>query len=176
MVKSIPNRNTVEDFTKEISEAGFARQHNSSHLLMKKLYLCLALMNLLLGVLPHSSSLVTMAVPMPHWDVTSDYLSQVRNSPVWNTIRDFLLPPDMLAVRTAGPNWNDSKLYGSFAALCFFLMEKGESEKGESEPPPEWPSLCCNLRQRFGYHESERWPLDDDWLREDYCYEALALP
>ena len=48
---------------------------------------------------------------------------------MWITIRDFLLPPDMLAMRTAGPNWNHSKLYGSFAALWFFLMEKDESEK-----------------------------------------------
>ena len=29
---------------------------------------CFALMNLLLGVLPHSSSLETMAIPMSHWD------------------------------------------------------------------------------------------------------------
>ena len=133
-------------------------------------------MNMLLGVVPHSSSLVTTAVPMPHRDVTSDYLRQVRDSPVWITIRDFLFPPDMLAMRTAGPNWKHSRLYGSFAVSWFFLMERRESEKGESEPPPEWPSLCRNLRQRFGYDESERWPLDGDWLREDYYYEALALP
>ena len=66
-------------------------------------YLCLVLMNLLLGVVPHSSSPVTMAVPMPLWDVTSGHLSQVKDSPVWISIRDFLIPPDMLAVRTAGP-------------------------------------------------------------------------
>ena len=39
--------------------------------------LCLALMNLLLGVVPYSSSLVTMAIPVSHWD----YLSQMRNGP-----------------------------------------------------------------------------------------------
>ena len=55
-------------------------------------------------------------------------------------------------------------------------MEKGESEQGKSEHPPEWHSLCCNLRQRFGYCETERWPLDDDWLGEDYFHEASALP
>ena len=55
------------------------------------------------------------------------------------------------------------------------LMEKDESEKVESEPLPEWPSPCCNLRQRFGYHESDRWPLDDDRLREEYHVEALAF-
>ena len=91
MVRNIPNRNTIEDLTEEIDEARFARQYNSPHSL-ERLYLCLALMNLLLGVVLHSSSLATMAVPMPHWDVTSDYLSQVRDSPVWITIRDFLLP------------------------------------------------------------------------------------
>ena len=43
--------------------------------------LCLALMNLLLGVVLHSSSLVTMAIPMSHWD----YLSQVISYclPTW---------------------------------------------------------------------------------------------
>ena len=138
---------------------------------------CLALMNLLLSVASPSSSLVTMAVSTPHWDVNSDYLSQVRDSPVWISIRDFPFPPDILAMRTAGPKWNHAKMDGSFAALWFFLMEKDESEKGESEPLPEWPSPCCNLRKRYGYHESNRWPLDDDRLRENYyCYEALACP
>ena len=88
----------------------------------------------------------------------------------------FLFPPDILAMRTAGPKWNNAKLYGSFADLCFFLMEKDESEKGESEPLPEWPSLCCNLRQRFGYYESDRWPLDDDGSVKIVINEALAFP
>ena len=69
-----------------------------------------------------SSSFVTMAVAIPDWDVKSDYLSQVRDSPMWISIRDFLFPPDILATRTAGPKWNHAKLYGSFAALWFFLM------------------------------------------------------
>ena len=56
----------------EIDEPGSVRQYHSSHLLMKKLYVCLALMNLLLGVVQHSSSLVTRAIPMPYWDVKSD--------------------------------------------------------------------------------------------------------
>ena len=30
-------------------------------------------------------------------------------------------------------------------------MEKGEGKKGKSEPPPEWPSLGCNLRQRSAF-------------------------
>ena len=161
--------------TEEIDEAEFVRQYNSSHMLMKMLYLCLAHMNLLLRAVLHSSSLVTMAVPIPHWDGTSDFLSQVRDSPIWISIFDLLFPPDMLAMRTAGPKWNHAKLYGSFAALWFFLMEKDEGDKGASEALPEWPSLCCNLRQRFGYHESDRWPLDGDRLREDYYYEDLAF-
>ena len=36
---------------------------------------------------------------------------------MWITFRDFLLPPDMLAMRAVGPKWNHAKLYGSFAAL-----------------------------------------------------------
>ena len=80
MVRNISNQNIIEDFTEEIDEARFVRQYNCSNLLVKKLYLSLALINLLLGVVHHSSSLVTMAIPMPHWDVTSDYLSVDHNS------------------------------------------------------------------------------------------------
>ena len=75
---------------------------------------------------------------------------------MWITIRDFLLPPDMLAMRTARPKWNHAKLYGFVAALWFFLMENGEDQKGESESLPEWPSPCGGLRQRFDYYESEK--------------------
>ena len=41
---------TIEDFTEEIDDAGFIRQCNSSHMLMRMFCLCLALMNLLLRV------------------------------------------------------------------------------------------------------------------------------
>ena len=81
MVRNIPNRNTIEDFTEEIDEARFVRQYSSLHLLMRMLCLCLALMNLLLCVAPPSSSLVTRAVAIPQWDVKSDYLNQVRRQP-----------------------------------------------------------------------------------------------
>ena len=106
MVRNTSNQNTIDDFTEEIDEAEFVRQYNSSHVLKKLLLLC---------VVPHSSSLVPMAAPMPLLDVTSDYHSQVRESPVWITIPNFLFPPDMLAMRTARPKWNHSKLYGSSA-------------------------------------------------------------
>ena len=82
--------------------------------------------------------------------------------PLCITIGNFLLPTDMLAMRTDGPKWNHPKLYGFFAASCFFLMEKGKSMKVEIESLPEWPSLRGNLRKRFDDYESEIWPLDDD--------------
>ena len=62
MVSNISNRNTIEDFTEEIDEAELVRQYKSSHRLMKKLHQCLALM---LRVAAHSSSLETMAAPIP---------------------------------------------------------------------------------------------------------------
>ena len=52
MVRNIPNLNTIEDFTEEIDEAEFVTQYNSSYMLMNMLYLCVALMNLVLGVAP----------------------------------------------------------------------------------------------------------------------------
>ena len=120
MVRNISNQNTIKDLTEEIDEAGFVRQYNSSHLLMNN---CIC-------AWPHSSSLVTMAVPMPHWDMKSDFLSQVKDSSVWTTIRNFFLPPDMLAMRTAGPKWNLAKLYGFFAALWFLPHGEGYKYEG----------------------------------------------
>ena len=105
----------------EIDEAGFGQTIQLFSLVDEKLYLCLALMNLLLGVVLHSSSLVIMAVPMSHWDF----------------IRDFLLPPDILAIRTAGPKWNHAKLYGLFAAFGSFSWKTVKIGKGK-------PSLLPN--------------------------------
>ena len=75
MVRNIPNRTTIKDFTEEIDEPRFVRQDNSFHLLTRPLCLCLALMNFLHSVAPPSSSLVTMAILTPHWVVNSDRLS-----------------------------------------------------------------------------------------------------
>ena len=102
-----PMMPTTEDPTEEIDESRFVTQYSSFHLLMRMLCLCLALMNLLLCVAPPSSSLVTRAVSIPHWDVKSDYLSKVRDSPVWISTRDFLFPPDIMAMRTAIMNRAD---------------------------------------------------------------------
>ena len=46
MVRNIPDRTTIKEFTVEIDEAGFVRQYNFFHLLMRMLCLCLDLMNL----------------------------------------------------------------------------------------------------------------------------------
>ena len=70
---------------------------------------------------------------------------EVRESPVWATIRDYLTPLDVLDTRTAGQEWNCAKLYGSFAALWFFLMKKDGREEGAQ---PEWPSLCRDHRKK----------------------------
>ena len=67
---------------------------------------------------------------------------------MWASIRDYLTPLDVLATRTAGLKWNCAKLYGEFAALWFFLMTKDGSEEGAQ---PEWPSLCLDHRQNFGF-------------------------
>ena len=75
MVRTFPNRNTVEELTEEIDEAGFVRQYNFFYLPIRMLCLCLALANLLLCVAPPSSSIVTVAVSIPHCVVKSDRLS-----------------------------------------------------------------------------------------------------
>ena len=75
MVRTIPNRTTIKEFTEEIDEARFVRQYNFFHLLMRMLCLYLALMNLLHSVAFPSSSFVTMAILIPHWVVSVDRLS-----------------------------------------------------------------------------------------------------
>ena len=74
-VRNIPNRTTIKDFTEEIDGAGFVRQYNLFHLLMRMLCLCLALMNLLKSVARSSASLVTMAILIPRWVVNSNTVS-----------------------------------------------------------------------------------------------------
>ena len=69
MVKNTSNRNAID-------EAGFVRQYNFFHLLIRMLCLCLALMIFLLGVAPFLLAFVTTAVSIPHWVVKSDRLSQ----------------------------------------------------------------------------------------------------
>ena len=58
---------------------------------------------------------------------------------MWATNRDYLTPLDVLDMRTAGQKWNCAKLYGSVAALWFFLLKKDGREEGAK---PEWPSRC----------------------------------
>ena len=70
--EKIPNRNTIEEFTEEINEAGFVGQKNFFYLPIRMLCLCLALMNPLLSVAPPSSSFVTMAASIPHCVMKSD--------------------------------------------------------------------------------------------------------
>ena len=73
MVRKIPNRNTIEELTEEIDEAGFV--YNFFYPPTRMLCLCLALMNLLLSVALPCSNFVTMAVTTPHCLVKSDRLS-----------------------------------------------------------------------------------------------------
>ena len=54
-----------------------------------------------------------------------DYISEVRESSLWVSLRDCLTLADVLVLRTAGSKWNNAKLYGAFVALWFFLMTKG---------------------------------------------------
>ena len=57
MVRNVPNRTTIKDFTEEIDETRFVRQYNFSPSLMRILCLCLVLLNLLHSVALPSSSL-----------------------------------------------------------------------------------------------------------------------
>ena len=75
-----------------------------------------------------------------------EYISEVRESSLWVSVRDCLTRADVmvlrLVLRTAGSKWNNAKLYGEFAALLFFLMTKNGSE---------WPSTLSDYRPNFGF-------------------------
>ena len=49
---------------------------------------------------------------------------------------------------------NNPKLYGEFAALWFFLLTKDGSEERDPVNLPDWPSLCFDYRQNFGFAPS----------------------
>ena len=115
-----------------------------------------------------SSSLVTITVSIPHWDVKSDYPSPVSESPVLISIRDFFTHRHAHGWIKVEPR---DFLLG-LVPLCGSFMEKDESEKGESELLPEWSSLCCNLRQRYDCHESDSWTMTGSVKT---YYEALAF-
>ena len=89
-----------------------------------------------------------------------DYISVIRECSLWILIRDSLCPPDILSLRTAGRKRNKAKIYGEFAALGFFLMTNKEDTS--ATPLPEWPSLCFDYRQNFGFVPSAtelgEWP------------------
>ena len=83
-------------------------------------------------------------------ECAKDYISDVRESSLWVSLRDCLSPADVLVLRTAGPKWYNAKLVDEFAELWFFI-----NRKGVEEPPfallPEWSSLCFEYRQNFGF-------------------------
>ena len=94
------------------------------------------------------------------------YISEIRESSLWASIRDYLTPLDVLATRTAGLKWNCAKLYGKFAALWFFLMTKDGSEEGAQ---PEWPSLCLDHRRNFGF---DLGMFDTGWILTGYAWST----
>ena len=61
-------------------------------------------------------------------------------------------------MRTVGLKWNCVKLYGSFAALCFFLIKKMDVKKGVSRKGQAWdhrqnfdmPGVLCKARDDAG--------------------------
>ena len=175
MVKNIPNRNTMEDFTEEIHEAEYVRRYNFFHLLMKKLYLCLALMK------PVAWCCATFFELCDHDGINATLGRDVglpqssEGQPTVDHSSRFL-PPDMLAMRTAGPNWNHAKLYGSFAASWLFLMKRGESGKGNMSLVPNGPVYAVIFVNDSSIMNQTDVPLDDDGLREDYYNEDLAFP
>ena len=75
-------------------------------------------------------------------DGAKHYISDVRESSQWASLRDYFTPADVLVLRTAGPKWYNAKLWGEFEELWFLLMKRKGGEEQPFAPLPEWPSLC----------------------------------
>ena len=78
-----------------------------------------------------------------------DYISEVRESSLWAPLCDCLTPADVL--RTTGSKWYNAELYGEFAELWFFFMKREGGDGPPLAPLSEWPSLCFDYRQNFGF-------------------------
>ena len=74
----------------------------------------------------------------------------VLEGPLWVSVRIFLVPDDVLCVRTTAAKWNIAGLYGPFAELYFFLIKKRREE-----PQPSvlvWEvTRDIYYRQKFGF-------------------------
>ena len=66
-----------------------------------------------------------------------DRLRQVIESSLWALVRDFLTSDDVLYTRTTGIKWNIARLYGPFAKLFFFTLQR--DGQARPVPLPEWP-------------------------------------
>ena len=64
-------------------------------------------------------------------------------------MRVFLVPDDVLYMRTTAVKWNIAGLYGPFAELHFFLMKK-DAKKGPV-PPQEMLSVRYEHGQLIGF-------------------------
>ena len=61
----------------------------------------------------------------------------VLEGPLWASVRAFLVPDDVLCMRTTAEKWNVTGLYGPFAELYFVLLKK--DVKNGPLPPSERP-------------------------------------
>ena len=53
-----------------------------------------------------------------------DYISDVRQSSLWASLRGCFTLADVLVLRTAGTKWCNAILYGEIAEIWFFIMKK----------------------------------------------------
>ena len=58
-------------------------------------------------------------------------------------MRAFLVPAEVLYMRTTAVKWNIAGLYGLFAEICFFLVKKND---GEEKSPPTSRDVKCAIR------------------------------
>ena len=59
------------------------------------------------------------------------HLRYVIEGPLWVSVLAFLVPGDVLCMRTNTVRWKIAGLYGAFADLFFFLLKKD----GKKNPP-----------------------------------------
>ena len=76
-----------------------------------------------------------------------DYISEVRESSLWASIRDYLTPLDVLATHVAG--------------RCVGILSSVTKDGSEEGAQPEWHGLCLDHRQNFGFNHGM---FDPSWM------------
>ena len=87
-----------------------------------------------------------------------DHISEVREGSLWVSLRDCLSPADVLVLRAAWVKMEQREVVWEICCFMVLPHDKNGGEEAAPAPLPEWPSLCFDYRQNFGFDSYRTWP------------------